>query len=176
VNQPPNCISSIVQTKDLYILLPSLGLGGLAILTSLGVGLFILLVMDEAGGLQTIIFSSNASGLGFETILWIMGTTIVLAMGAFWDDRAGISPGVRFGIHALTATALVWWSSMTIDALAVPPFGTIPLGWLAVPFTVLFIMWMTNLYNFMDGMDGFAGGMTVIGFGFLGFLGLKGGR
>ena len=24
--------------------------------------------------------------------------------------------------------------------------------------------WIVNLYNFMDGMDGFAGGMTVIGF------------
>ncbi len=31
-------------------------------------------------------------------------------------------------------------------------------------------MWMTNLYNFMDGMDGFAGGMTVIGFGTLALL------
>ena len=30
---------------------------------------------------------------------------------------------------------------------------------------------MANLYNFMDGMDGFAGGMTVIGFGLLGYLG-----
>ena len=29
---------------------------------------------------------------------------------------------------------------------------------------VLGILWMTNLYNFMDGSDGLAGGMTVIGF------------
>lgn len=27
------------------------------------------------------------------------------------------------------------------------------------------LVWMTNLYNFMDGSDGLAGGMTVIGFG-----------
>ena len=39
---------------------------------------------------------------------------------------------------------------------------------------MLFIMWMTNLYNFMDGMDGFAGGMTVIGFGFLSLMGWLG--
>jgi UDP-N-acetylmuramyl pentapeptide phosphotransferase/UDP-N-acetylglucosamine-1-phosphate transferase len=30
------------------------------------------------------------------------------------------------------------------------------------------IMWVTNLYNFMDGSDGLAGGMTVFGFSFLG--------
>ena len=29
---------------------------------------------------------------------------------------------------------------------------------------------MTNLYNFMDGMDGFAGGMTVFGYSFLGYV------
>jgi UDP-N-acetylmuramyl pentapeptide phosphotransferase/UDP-N-acetylglucosamine-1-phosphate transferase len=49
--------------------------------------------------------------------------------------------------------------------------GFIKLGWFAAPFTVVFLVWMTNLYNFMDGMDGFAGGMTVIGFGLLGYLG-----
>jgi UDP-N-acetylmuramyl pentapeptide phosphotransferase/UDP-N-acetylglucosamine-1-phosphate transferase len=37
--------------------------------------------------------------------------------------------------------------------------------------TGLFILWMINLYNFMDGMDGFAGGMAVIGFTTLAWLG-----
>jgi UDP-N-acetylmuramyl pentapeptide phosphotransferase/UDP-N-acetylglucosamine-1-phosphate transferase len=32
-----------------------------------------------------------------------------------------------------------------------------------VPVTLLLLLWVTNLYNFMDGMDGFAGGMTLIG-------------
>ncbi len=35
----------------------------------------------------------------------------------------------------------------------------------------MFVIWMTNLNNFMDGMDGFAGGMAVFGFGTLGLLG-----
>ena len=47
---------------------------------------------------------------------------------------------------------------------------------MAVPLTILFLMWMINLYNFMDGMDGFAGGMTVLGFGFLSYLAWKGGH
>jgi UDP-N-acetylmuramyl pentapeptide phosphotransferase/UDP-N-acetylglucosamine-1-phosphate transferase len=40
---------------------------------------------------------------------------------------------------------------------------------------VLFVVWMTNLYNFMDGIDGLAGGMTVLGFATLGVLGWLGG-
>ena len=44
-------------------------------------------------------------------------------------------------------------------------------AWVAIPFTSLFTVWMINLYNFMDGMDGFAGGMAVIGFSTLAWLG-----
>jgi UDP-N-acetylmuramyl pentapeptide phosphotransferase/UDP-N-acetylglucosamine-1-phosphate transferase len=40
-----------------------------------------------------------------------------------------------------------------------------------VALSALFIVWMINLYNFMDGMDGFAGGMTVFGFGTFAGLG-----
>jgi UDP-N-acetylmuramyl pentapeptide phosphotransferase/UDP-N-acetylglucosamine-1-phosphate transferase len=40
--------------------------------------------------------------------------------------------------------------------------------------TLAYVVWMTNLYNFMDGLDGFAGGMTVVGFGALAVLGWLG--
>lgn len=41
-------------------------------------------------------------------------------------------------------------------------------GWVAALCMSLAIIWMTNLYNFMDGSDGLAGGMTAIGFGYYG--------
>lgn len=150
--------------------------GGLAILASLGVGLFMFLVLNKVGHLQSNNFSNSDSDIGAKTILLITGIAIVLAIVSFWDDRVGLSPGVRFGVHALSAAGIVWWSRMTIDGVAVPLFGTFSLGWLAAPFTILFIMWMSNLYNFMDGMDGFAGGMTVLGFGFLSPLAWTGGH
>jgi UDP-N-acetylmuramyl pentapeptide phosphotransferase/UDP-N-acetylglucosamine-1-phosphate transferase len=59
--------------------------------------------------------------------------------------------------------------------IALPRLSAFALGPVAVPLTILSLMWMTNLYNFMDGMDGFAGGMTVMGFGFLAYLAWSGG-
>ena len=44
-------------------------------------------------------------------------------------------------------------------------------GWVSRILAVLVVVWMINLYNFMDGMDGFAGGMAVIGFGALAMQG-----
>jgi UDP-N-acetylmuramyl pentapeptide phosphotransferase/UDP-N-acetylglucosamine-1-phosphate transferase len=37
---------------------------------------------------------------------------------------------------------------------------------------LLFSVWMTNLYNFMDGSDGLAGGMALVGFSFYGIAAL----
>jgi UDP-N-acetylmuramyl pentapeptide phosphotransferase/UDP-N-acetylglucosamine-1-phosphate transferase len=48
--------------------------------------------------------------------------------------------------------------------------------WLGIGVLLLFIIWMINLYNFMDGMDGFAGGMAVIGFGAYAIFGWIGGQ
>src|SRR5258708_35696498 len=41
---------------------------------------------------------------------------------------------------------------------------------------LLAIAWITNLYNFMDGSDGLAGGMAVIGFGTYGLAARLGGN
>jgi len=94
---------------------------------------------------------------------------------SLWDDRHEVPPILRLLTHGLAAAAVMWIGDLTISGFSVPFFGVVTLGWTSYAFTFLFIVWMTNLYNFMDGMDGFAGGMTLVGFGFLGGLGLAGG-
>ena len=50
------------------------------------------------------------------------------------------------------------------------------LGWFGIPATLLFTVWFINLYNFMDGMDGFPGGMGALAFGFLAYVGWLAGQ
>ncbi|MGH9797971.1 MAG: MraY family glycosyltransferase, partial [Candidatus Polarisedimenticolia bacterium] len=75
-----------------------------------------------------------------------------LAVPSFVDDYRGLAVRWRLLIH-LAAAALFLWITLPGQPL-----------WLQA-FLVVAIVWMTNLYNFMDGSDGLAGGMTVIGFG-----------
>lgn len=57
-----------------------------------------------------------------------------------------------------------WRLLAHLSAAAIFVLGHLQLTFLfAIPF-VLAIVWMTNLYNFMDGSDGLAGGMALIGF------------
>lgn len=49
-------------------------------------------------------------------------------------------------------------------------------GWLIIFLVTMATIWVSNLYNFMDGSDGLAGGMTVIGFGCYGLASLLAGN
>lgn len=136
--------------------------GGLAIFGSVLLGISVTVALGEA-----VAFQANG-------ILWILGMALLVGAVSFWDDRAGLSPGLRLGVQALAAAGVVWGGGLAVSAVPVPVLGTLPLGWLAAPVTILFLLWVSNLYNFMDGMDGFAGGMTVLGYGVLGLLAWRG--
>lgn len=101
----------------------------------------------------------------FPDLLSLVGFFLI-AYVSFHDDRRPVPAGLRFLIHLAAAVALLM-SGLRLEALPLPGLADQPLalGWLAIPLTLLITVWFTNLYNFMDGMDGFAGGMTVLGFG-----------
>ena len=99
--------------------------------------------------------SSLASGIVF--------LTYGLALVSFIDDRGGIPVPIRLAVHLAAASVLVIGFGLGIPTLSFPLLGMMNLGWLSVPVSIGFLVWMTNLYNFMDGMDGFAGGMAVVG-------------
>jgi UDP-N-acetylmuramyl pentapeptide phosphotransferase/UDP-N-acetylglucosamine-1-phosphate transferase len=79
-------------------------------------------------------------------------TAAALAALSYFDDRAHLPIAVRFGAHAAAAIVLVVTTTPDLHP-----------AWQAV--VALATMWMTNLYNFMDGSDGLAGGMALFGFG-----------
>ncbi|NJN37081.1 MAG: hypothetical protein HC794_08530, partial [Nitrospiraceae bacterium] len=72
---------------------------------------------------------------------------------------------------AAAAFIIIGGIGLTLSSIQIPGGLTIELGLAAIPVSALLLIWMANLYNFMDGMDGFAGGMTFWGFGFLAYFG-----
>ncbi|MCR4347998.1 MAG: glycosyltransferase family 4 protein [Sulfuricaulis sp.] len=105
----------------------------------------------------------------------IMSGILIVAAVSFLDDRYSVPPIYRLTAHMLAAAAILY-SGFIPHRFEAP--GTImdlsyPVG---VSLSVLFIVWMINLYNFMDGMDGFAGGMAVFGFGIFAIMGWTAGH
>jgi UDP-N-acetylmuramyl pentapeptide phosphotransferase/UDP-N-acetylglucosamine-1-phosphate transferase len=140
--------------------------GGLAILASLALGLCLIGVLIISGRVQI--------GLSGRPWIWVVATAFAMAAVSLWNDLTELHPVVRLILHVLGAAGVALGVGVTINVITFPGISTVSVGWLALPTTILFLVWMTNLYNFMDGMDGFAGGMTILGFGFLGYVSRNG--
>jgi len=146
--------------------------GGVAILASVLIGMVI-----AATGYAFLPQSKGFLPKGFASAsFWIVGSIALVTTVSFLDDRKGLPVGLRFGAQAMAAMIVVWGVGLALSSIPIPGLGTVDLGWFAAPVSLLFLLWMTNLYNFMDGMDGFAGGMTLIGFGFLAYFGWSAGH
>lgn len=83
---------------------------------------------------------------------WLVLPTLVLFAVSLLDDIHGLPIRRRLLVHGLAAAVLLIGSGMASQNVA--------LALLLLPCVV----WMTNLYNFMDGSNGLAGGMAVFGF------------
>lgn len=75
---------------------------------------------------------------------------------SFIDDRWGLPVVFRLVFHTVAALALC---QSLLPALSPLGFGL----------AVVMLVWSINLFNFMDGTDGLAGGMALIGFAVFGW-------
>jgi len=92
----------------------------------------------------------------------LLGGGILAAVGLL-DDMRRIAPEVKFCWEILGAlVALVYGVQMEL----------LPLLWLALPVTVLFLVGGANAVNLIDGMDGLAGGVGALAALFLGAMAL----
>ncbi|CNJ06438.1 polyprenol phosphate:N-acetyl-hexosamine 1-phosphate transferase [Yersinia aldovae] len=100
--------------------------------------------------------------LGYFPILPVIGLILsggLIALVGFWDDHGHISARWRLIAHFSSAAFLLFclggFPPLTI-------FGfVIDLGVVGNIFGLLFLVWMLNLYNFMDGIDGLASSQAV---------------
>jgi UDP-N-acetylmuramyl pentapeptide phosphotransferase/UDP-N-acetylglucosamine-1-phosphate transferase len=107
--------------------------------------------VPRTGGLAILIGASV--GISFQPtrdLLLLWGLLLGLGMLSFLDDRAGLSVRLRLAMQFGAGIA----AALAYEHLSWPFF---------VP-GVLTTVWMVNLYNFMDGSDGLAGGMAALGF------------
>lgn len=106
--------------------------------------------------------------------IWIGSSGLLVAGVSYIDDRFTLPSGLRIIVHIVAAIFLMI-GGLDINHLEFSGFDLSIPNWVGVIFTLLFVVWMLNLYNFMDGMDGFAAGMAVFGFGTFAVLGLMAG-
>lgn len=85
--------------------------------------------------------------------LTLMVAGFVIALLGFLDDHGHINSMLRLAIHFFVAIGVV----ISLGGFAeVSIFNGMQLGFIANIIAVLFLVWLLNLYNFMDGINGIA--------------------
>lgn len=112
----------------------------------------------------------SQSGSVVQWSAWAWGALLALVLVSFLDDLYDLPALPRLVIHTLAGGMLVL-GGLGVAALRLPGYEMAIGATASAATSILAVVWMTNLYNFMDGMDGLAGGMAVFGFGTLGLLG-----
>lgn len=165
---PSSYLSILAHPNDRTLhSMPTPQTGGLAIIASVVISLVaaasVFIITQPS---KVLLPKGVASGS-----LWIVVSMLLVFVVSFIDDCIGLRASLRLGVQAAAALIIVVGVGLTLSFVPLPGGLLIPLGLAAVPVSALFLIWMANLYNFMDGMDGFSGGMTAIGFGFLAYFG-----
>ncbi len=117
--------------------------------------------VPRGGGLAIVIcfLASLPLLAGGESLNWslfwaLLGAGAAVALLGFLDDHGHIAARWRLLGHFLAAA----WVLFFLGGL--PPIalfgGYYDLGWIGYALAALYMVWLLNLYNFMDGIDGIA--------------------
>ncbi len=103
----------------------------------------------------------SVAGLASISLMYaVTGAGLLVAAVGFADDHGHIAARWRLLGHFLASGWALFWLG-GLPALTV--FGTtLDLGWLGHLLALLFLVWMLNLYNFMDGIDGIASAEAIV--------------
>ena len=115
----------------------------------------------RVGGLGIMLGVVLACATQERHVIWfVLPPTLLLCVVSFIDDWRGLSASWRLLTHLVAACIFLILADFSAHGL--------PLGVLLI----FAIIWMTNVFNFMDGADGLAGGMALIGFSTYGVVSL----
>lgn len=88
------------------------------------------------------------------------GVVVLLVFG-IWDDRANISPTQKLTGQAIAVLIAMIWGGVSISSLTFSERYDLPV-WMSAPLTFVFLVGATNAINLSDGLDGLAGGTSLL--------------
>lgn len=119
--------------------------------------------VPRGGGLSTVIcflvVVGFSDGIPDNITFALIGSGIFIAVIGFWDDQGHIAAKWRLLSHFIAAFWVLFWlgdipefqfSGFSIDA-----------GWIGMVVVAFLLVWMLNLFNFMDGIDGIAASEVI---------------
>jgi UDP-GlcNAc:undecaprenyl-phosphate/decaprenyl-phosphate GlcNAc-1-phosphate transferase len=135
-------------------------LGGVAMAVAFGVAIGIATLASPDLGASGLLRPNRAPAI-------LAGVSALLVIGII-DDVRGMRALVKLALQVAVAV-LAWVLGLSIETLHLPS-GSVELGALSLPVTVLWIVGVINAVNLIDGLDGLAAGVVLTVLGAFGLL------
>lgn len=135
-------------------------MGGIGIALGLVAAVAVQVAGTKLLGWPTV-FVPHMQLQGVDYKLLTVAVVIVFLTGAI-DDVRNLKPRQKL-LGQILAACVAAASGLVISNVANPfTAELIPIGWLAYPITVVYLVAFTNIINLIDGLDGLAAGITAI--------------
>ncbi len=120
------------------------------------------IVLTFLTGFAVFYVVSDETRLSEPYLIGFAAAVVGIAVVSLIDDLGHLRT-FRYKLAAqLIAALLLVAFDIVFRRFSVPLVGTGDIGWWGYPLTVLWLVAMTNMFNFMDGLDGLAAGCGVI--------------
>ena len=111
-------------------------------------------------GLALLIFPNTYQELS-PSIFFIFAGALVILLVGLADDLSPLSAWVKLASQA-AAGLLLFLGELNVELISTP-YGSLDIGPFSVLITVLWVIVLTNAINLIDGLDGLASGVSLIG-------------
>jgi len=128
-------------------------------------------VVATLAGLVVLYLEGRVARIADPYFLAVIAGAAAIASVSLADDALDFPFGWKLAAQ-VAAAALPIAFGLRLERLFLPFVGPVPLGPLAVPLTLLWIVFVTNAMNFIDGLNGLCAGMAAIASGFLAAIAL----
>ena len=91
---------------------------------------------------------------------YLLAVIVLLVFGA-WDDRVNLGAVTKFSGQLIAVLIIIFVGHVSIDSIMLRERVALP-HWLGISLTSFFLLGITNAINLSDGLDGLAGGMTLL--------------
>jgi UDP-GlcNAc:undecaprenyl-phosphate GlcNAc-1-phosphate transferase len=95
----------------------------------------------------------------------LLATSAALAVLGALDDRYDLSVRSRLLVQTAAILTVIGTTGVYIHSLGHIFGHELTLGWVGIPFTVVAVIGLLNAFNMMDGIDGLAGGLSLVTIG-----------
>lgn len=123
-----------------------------------GVALFITVWLTVI--ISFSIFWADYSLLLPSAVYVLIGALIITLVGLS-DDLAPLSAWIKL-VAQIAAGIVLFMGGIKVDLVSTP-FGSMDIGSFSIVITILWVVLLTNAINLIDGLDGLAAGVSLIG-------------